>query len=72
MQSFWLCALLKGGIIGRCVIPYTGNAPYGPFWIHVDYANELETAVFIIAHLFGHVDRIPSAAYYLASRSDFS
>src|SRR5215510_15718958 len=32
--------------------PYTGDLDGSE--IHVDYANELESAVFIIAHLFGH------------------
>jgi hypothetical protein len=32
--------------------PFTGDLDGGE--IHVDYANDLENAVFIIAHLFGH------------------
>src|SRR5215470_19235849 len=32
--------------------PFTGDLDGSE--IHVDYANEIENAVFIIAHLFGH------------------
>ena len=39
-------------IINDVPDPFTGDLDGSE--IHVDYANELETAVFIIAHLFGH------------------
>jgi hypothetical protein len=39
-------------IINDVADPFTGDLDGSE--IHVDYANELETAVFIIAHLFGH------------------
>src|SRR2546425_8302957 len=39
-------------IINDVPDPFTGDLDGSE--IHVDYANDLENAVFIIAHLFGH------------------
>src|SRR5215468_6657584 len=39
-------------IIGDVPDPFTGDLDGSE--IHVEYANDVETAVFIIAHLFGH------------------
>src|SRR5262245_11382446 len=39
-------------VIGDVPDPFTGDLDGSE--IHIDYANDLEAAVFIIAHLFGH------------------
>jgi hypothetical protein len=39
-------------VISDVTDPFTGDLDGAE--IHVDYANDVETAVFIIAHLFGH------------------